>query len=109
MAAFLGAPTLYFIWECSHRLWKLQWRRLFTLVLIAFVISIAVAVGQFFFSAAELLPGGSYDWWNPGSVMLLATGAWFVGLVLLVSWVFSVPVKLLQFRKSFRRSEPQGA
>jgi serine/threonine protein kinase/outer membrane protein assembly factor BamB len=107
IAAIFGAPTLVFVAVCLVRFWNSQWKRLMYLIAFALVGCVIVAILQHLGSGAKLPDGGSYDLWDPETLMLFSTGAWIVGFFLCCTWVFNRAFGLLlsPFRYFSRRSE----
>jgi hypothetical protein len=89
IAAILGAPTLVFVATCLVRFWNSQWKRLVYLVAFALVGCTIAGMLQCLGFGTKLPEGGSYDLWDPETLMLLSTGAWIVGFFLCCTWLFN--------------------
>ena len=89
IGATLGVPTLVFVALCFKSFLNLQWKHLFFLLAGALCISL-VEAGVLFVSALSRLPdGGSLQWWNLELLMMFSTGAWVVGAVFCVLWIYN--------------------
>ena len=89
IGAALGVPTLVFVALCFKSFLNLQWKHLFFLLAGALCISL-VEAGVLFVSALSRLPdGGCLQWWNLELLMMFSTGAWVVGAVFCVLWIYN--------------------
>jgi hypothetical protein len=107
LAAVMCAPIFVFLAVCLTRIRNSQWKRLIFLLAIMLAACLVPATLQILFGGAKLPEGGSYELWNPETLMLLSTGVWLVGFGLCCTWLFSRTFSVLQmpFKYFFRRSK----
>jgi hypothetical protein len=107
MVAVMCAPSFVFVAVCLARIWSSQWKRLIFLLAIMLAACLVPATLQILFGGTKLPEGGSYELWNPETLMLLSTGVWLVGFGLCCNWLFSRAFSVLQmpFKFFFRRSK----
>ena len=107
--AMLGlfiVPILLVVGELVYRVWKFQWVRLFLMLVVVALLSVAYAALLFTFDISNLPPGGRYDLWDPLSLLLLNIGAWFFGIWI----VFRTVIQALGYGlANLRKPKPELA
>ena len=88
MVVSMVLPTVIFAVTCIKYLWRGNWKRLIGLSITAIVISIGIGVLWLLVASPQFPTGCQYDWYDWGTVRLILYGSWYVGLGIILQWIF---------------------
>ena len=93
-ACLLILPSLAYVTVWVKALWQGNWVRLGLLTIVP--LAIAIVLGGTILLGYRHLPAGSrYDWYDLGSIKLVFSGVYLIGVVLLGTWFCSFIVRAL--------------
>ena len=86
-SCLLILPCLGFVAVWVEQLWRGNWKRLSLLSIAPFAIAIFIGA-MLLLGQKQLPPGSYYDWYDFGSIKLVASGVYCSGLVVVGTWFF---------------------
>ena len=89
LTASVVLPAVVFLYVWIRHLWFADWKRLIRLSIAAIVISIVIGLLTLSVDSLQLPIGSSYDWYDWSTAALILCGVWFIGISVMVKWVFA--------------------
>ena len=87
IASMRVVPFLMFIGVFAKHWFSGNWKMIYILSAFVFLIPGLMAASEL--ASTPMHPDSRYDWMDPGSIWLLWAGIWFVGMGVMVKWLYA--------------------